>query len=368
MVSHLLDLWLGVAWESRGGFGFLRHLLAALSGFAFALLASAPLLSYLRRRKALETQAKGDAPRLDELHAHKAGTPTFGGILIFGGAFASAALWGRLGERALVLLLAYVLSLGLLGFADDATKLASGRKGLSARAKLRWQFALSAAVVLYLYFFPLRVEFAAGTSCSGWAIFVPLAGGVPLELGFLFVPLAICVLVGATNAANLTDGLDGLAAGTACIAICPLFVFAWLAGGALGIAAPLPAVEGAGEVALFLSALFGGTLGFLWLNCHPAQIFMGDTGSLPLGGALGLAAVLIGAELILLVAGAVLVAEALSVILQVASFRTTGKRIFLIAPLHHHFQYKGWPETKVTVRFWIAGILGALVALFLLRT
>lgn len=346
MLPYLLDLWLGVGWEGRASLGALRYLLAALSAFAVVLAASVPFLGALDRRRLVESQTKGDAPKLDELSQKKAGTPTLGGILLFGGALASALLWGRLEDRSLLLLLAYAVSLAALGFADDATKLATKRKGLRARTKLGWQVGISCLVAAYLYLWPPPAP-PAGPSGSGLALFVPF-GGAPLELGIVFVPLSVFVLVGASNAANLTDGLDGLAAGTASIAIAPLFAFACLTGRT--------------ETALFLAALLGGALGFLWLNCHPARIFMGDTGSLPLGGALGLAAVLSRAELLLLVAGAVFVAEALSVILQVASFQLTGRRIFLIAPLHHHFQYLGWPETKVTARFWIAGALAALAA------
>lgn len=346
MLTHLFDLWLDGGWEGRAALGALRYFLAALSAFAIVLAASGPFLAALERRRLLESQAKGDAPKLDELHAKKAGTPTFGGVLLFGGALASALLWGRLEDRSLLLLLAYALALAALGFADDATKLATKKKGLGARTKLLWQAGLSCLAAACLYVWPPPASPALPPG-SGLAIFVPF-GSAPLDLGVLFVPLSVFVLVGASNAANLTDGLDGLAAGTASIAIAPLFAFACRAGRS--------------ETALFLAAVFGGALGFLWLNCHPARIFMGDTGSLPLGGSLGLAAVLSRAELLLLVAGAVFVAEALSVILQVASFQLTGRRIFLIAPLHHHFQYKGWPETRVTARFWIAGAFAALAA------
>jgi phospho-N-acetylmuramoyl-pentapeptide-transferase len=282
--------------------------------------------------------------------------------MIVAGCFGATLLWAQLDRASVLVLLSYAAALALLGFLDDTKKLRTGKKGLSARGKLRWQLALSLAAGAFLYLHPSDVSFPSDAAADATSLFVPCLDRAP-RLGVLFVLLVLLVTAGSANAVNLTDGLDGLAAGVSILAALPLIALALAPGGAEG----LPSVGGGAEVAVFLSALVGACLGFLWFNGHPAQIFMGDTGSLSIGGSLGLAAVLLKLELVLLVAGGVLVAEALSVVLQVSSFKLTRRRIFLIAPLHHHFQFKGWPETKVTMRFWIAGAILAWVSLAILR-
>jgi phospho-N-acetylmuramoyl-pentapeptide-transferase len=348
---------IGAAAGAQVGEGRARAALAALTAFAAVLAAGRWLIPVLAARQLLDTTEKGDSERLDALHAHKKSTPTLGGLLILPGVAAGTLAWARGGDRLVLLLLAYMLSLGVLGLLDDVTKLRTRRKGLSARRKLSLQVALSAAVAAYLLAFPVAAAGPPGEGSIGTALFIPLFGGVRFDLGWLFPAFAVLVLVGASNAVNLTDGLDGLAAGSSAIVALALAAPALIAGaygpGAAG-------VEGGLEVAIFLSALAGASLGFLWFNCHPARIFMGDTGSLALGGGLGLAAVLLKEEVLLLVAGGVLVAETSSVALQVLSFKLFGRRIFLIAPLHHHFQFKGWPETRITTRFWIAGTVLAI--------
>ena len=345
-----------------------RALLAAVCAFCIALIAGPPLIRALKTHQFLDQVKKGDSQELDRISAHKESTPTLGGLILFGAAVASTCLWARLDERLVLLCLGFVVGLGLLGLADDLTKLRTRRKGLSARTKMFWQLALSTAVALYLYTDPLDVRFPGQASSgeAGHVLFLPFYDGALLALGPLFIPLVVLVTTGAANAVNLTDGLDGLAAGCSVLVAAAFIVVALFAGheAASGYL-HIPHVAGIGEVAVFLGALVGGGIGFLWFNCHPAQIFMGDTGALPLGGALGLVAVLSRQEILLAVVGGVLVAEAMSVILQVGVYKIRRRRIFLIAPLHHHFQFKGLSETQITVRFWM---VGALLAVFSLAT
>ena len=239
-----------------------------------------------------------------------------------------------------------------------------GRKGVSARFKLAVQLALGVGLGSYLYLQPLHLEpeIAHG-------LFVPLGDQIYVPLGIGFVALCALVVAGSSNAVNLTDGLDGLAMGCAVLVALPLAVIAFLTSDpAASAGMGLPHIVEAGELAVLSAGLVGAGLGFLWFNCHPAQIFMGDTGALPLGGTLGLLAVMLKQELLFVIVGGVFVLETVSVILQVGSFKLRGKRIFLIAPLHHHFQFKGWTETKVTVRFWMASALLATLSLLFLNS
>jgi len=338
--------------------------IALLTSFVLTLAAGEWFLRFLARRRILEHTERGDSERLDVLHASKKHTPTLGGLVFMGAVLCSALLWTRPGDRLVLLLAAYTAALGALGLADDLKKLRT-KKGIKARVKFRVQVAVSILAGAYLYFFPLQVHDGAGSTGLGTGFSFTLLGGGVLALGPLYIALVAFVTTSASNAVNLTDGLDGLATGCSLLVAAALTVVA-MAVGQAETSAQLQTlhVEGAHEVAVFLGALLGGGLGFLWFNCHPARIFMGDTGALSLGGALGLAAVLLKQELFLVIVGGVLVAETLSVILQVGSFKLRKKRIFLIAPLHHHFQFKGWPETKVTLRFWLAGALFALVSLW----
>lgn len=348
----------------------LRVLLAAGCAFVIALIIGPVVIRVLQRRQVLDRVEKGDSARLDRMSAHKASTPTLGGVILFGAAVSSTCLWARLDERLVLVSLGFVVGLGLLGLADDLTKLRTGRKGLSARRKMLAQLALSSAVALYLYSEPLAVRVAGDASAgdAGLGLFLPFHRDACLALGPLFIPLVVLVTTGTSNAVNLTDGLDGLAAGCSVLVAASFVVIALFAGQEVSTGHLLiPQVEGLGEIAVFLGALIGGGIGFLWFNCYPAQIFMGDTGALPLGGALGLVAVLSKQELLLVLVGGVLVAEALSVILQVGAYRIWRRRIFLIAPLHHHFQFKGLSETQITVRFWIAGALLAVCSLATLQ-
>ena len=328
--------------------------LAALVSFALAIACGPRLIAWLRAR--YREPIKSASADIVRLHQAKASTPTMGGIFIVGGIVGATMVLGDWSNPYLPIATLLVVALAVLGAHDDLIKLTTSRRGLPARMKLLAQtaIALTAAVMIYRLHdrfdgpLELAVPFAAHT----------------VELGWLFVPLATLVIVGSTNAVNLADGLDGLAGGCLVSATGAVAVVVYASGHAAWAAyLGIPHVPGAGEMLVVAAAMLGGLLGFLWFNCHPASVFMGDTGSLPLGGLLGLLAVIARQELLLLVIGGVFVVEAGSVIAQVAYYRWTNRRIFLCAPVHHHFQLKGWPEHKIVVRFWIAGALCAIVGL-----
>ncbi len=294
-------------------------------------------------------------------HQAKAGTPTMGGVLILGAVLVSCLLWGRLDSFYLWICLGVTLGCGAVGFADDYLKNVTRRNegGLRPRLKMLWLLSLSFVVAMLLYYHP-------GYSTQLSVPFFKLA--VP-DLGWGYVPLAMFILVGTSNAVNLTDGLDGLAAGPVLIAAATYLVLAYLAGNvkAAGYLQILY-VPGVGELSVFLGAVVGAVMGFLWYNAYPAQIFMGDTGSLALGGALGAVALCTKHEILLALVGGIFVVEAVSVIMQVGFFKLShGKRIFRMAPLHHHFELKGWAEPKVIVRFWIIAVVLALVSISTLK-
>jgi phospho-N-acetylmuramoyl-pentapeptide-transferase len=297
--------------------------------------------------------------KIGPAHQSKAGTPTMGGLLILLSLIVSVLLWSNLDSRFVWILLGLTVGYGLLGFLDDYSKVrARTSAGISARAKLFWQTALAVVVAVAIYTDP---GFDAELAVPFFKNFTP-------HLGWLYVPLAAFIIVAASNAVNLTDGLDGLAIGPVMIAAGTFLILAYAAGHA-GIAEYLAIkhVPGAGHLAIFCGALIGGGLGFLWFNAPPAQLFMGDVGSLALGGALGTIAVLIRQEVLLALVGGVFVIETLSVIIQVASFKLTGKRVFLMAPIHHHFEKLGWAEQKIVVRFWIISAVLGLIALSSLK-
>lgn len=364
MLDHLLQPWHDVLpWL---GSPLARAGLAALSAFVIVLVAGPWLIRLLRARQFVDSVTKGDSKELDRLSVNKTHTPTLGGALLFGAVLIATTLWARWDSRQVLLLIGLVVALALLGLADDVTKMRSGRKGILARQKFLWQLFVSLAAGFYLYAFPITAELGDGgrSEALGTALLIPFTNGFYVALGVWFIPVVALVITGSSNAVNLTDGLDGLAIGCSTL-VAGAFLAISLAVSHHGFSSALglPFVPHAAEVSVFLGALVGGGLGFLWFNCHPAQVFMGDTGSLPLGGVLGLAAVLCKHEVLLVIVGGVLVAEALSVILQVGSFKLWRRRIFRIAPLHHHFQFQGYSETRVTVSFWIAGALLALGSL-----
>ena len=292
-------------------------------------------------------------------HHDKAGTPTMGGLLILLSLVVSVLLWSNLDNRLVWIVVGVTVAYGMLGFIDDYRKVREGHSaGISARMKLVWQTLLAFAVAVGIYIDP---SFDAQLSVPFFKNFTP-------HLGWFYIPVATFIIVGTSNAVNLTDGLDGLAIGPVMVAAGTFLVLSYASGHA-GIAEYLAIkyVPGSGNLAIFCGALIGGGLGFLWFNASPAQLFMGDVGSLALGGALGTIAVLIRQEFLLAMVGGIFVVETLSVIIQVASFKLTGKRVFLMAPIHHHFEKLGWPEQKIVVRFWIISAILGLVSLSSLK-
>lgn len=298
-----------------------------------------------------------------QTHLKKAGTPTMGGLLMLVALLVSTLLWARIDNRFIILTLISALYLGILGFLDDYKKviLKHPSKGLSQNVKMTFQLIWAIGVVSYLYIAPPNEKY-------GTTIQVPYLKDVFFNLGGMSILLGILVVVGSSNAVNLTDGLDGLVGGTLLISALTFALFAYLAGNLkLSSYLRLVPVSGAGELTIYLSAMAGACLGFLWFNGFPAAIFMGDTGSLFLGGTIGVVALCVKQELILVVVGGIFVAETLSVMIQIGAVRLFKRRVFKMAPLHHHFELMGWPETKVTLRFWIVAVVLALVALTSLK-
>jgi phospho-N-acetylmuramoyl-pentapeptide-transferase len=293
-------------------------------------------------------------------HAKKIGTPTMGGLLILFAMAAATLLWGNLTNVYVWIMLLVTAGYGVIGFFDDYLKQVKKRsKGLSAKAKFLMQMIIGLAVGTLLY---MRPDFDTHVS-------VPFLKGVGPELGWLYVFFVALVIVGTSNAVNLTDGLDGLAMGPVTVAAATYVVLSYVSGHvAIASYLQIQYVAGAGEVAVICGAMVGAGLGFLWYNSYPAQVFMGDVGSLPLGAALGAAAVITKHEILLALVGGIFVMEALSVIFQVGFFKVTnGRRIFRMAPIHHHFELKGWPEPKVIVRFWVIAIILGLLSLSTLK-
>lgn len=342
-----------------------RAVAGAGTAFLISVFLGPWVIEQLRRLKVGQYVRKEEAPPLFELHGKKQGTPTMGGVLIILSVLVSVFLWADPGNVMVWLVQATLVYMGLVGFWDDYTKVVRKRsKGIKARSKMALQLIWTAAIVGFLLAWP-------DTALRARELMMPfLKDPLVRDMGvlgcFLFVAL---VLVGATNAVNLTDGLDGLAIGCSSSVALSYLVMSYVAGhAAFAGYLNVPHIRGSGELAVFCGCFSGACLGFLWHNCHPARVFMGDTGSLALGGALAMVAILIKQEVVLIFVGGVFVMEALSVILQVASFKLRGKRIFAMAPIHHHFEIgKGWSETQVTVRFWILSIIFALLGLLTLK-
>ncbi len=345
-----------------GGFNVIRYITfrtiwAALTALILALVLGPWLIRQLQRLQ-MGQYIYELAP---ETHKSKAHTPTMGGLLILFAVTVATLLWGRLDNFFLWLALLVTLGFGAIGFLDDYQKKVAKRNqgGLTPRRKLLLQAVVALAAALGLYFHP---DYNTQLAIPFFKLVVP-----DLDGGYLL--LAVFIIVGASNAVNLTDGLDGLAAGPVLIASATYLVLAYLAGNAKAASyLQIFFMPGVGELTVFLGAVVGAVMGFLWYNAHPAQIFMGDTGSLALGGMLGFVALATKHEILLCLVGGLFVVEALSVILQVGFFKLTkGRRIFRMAPLHHHFELKGWPESQVIVRFWIVAIVLALVAFSTLK-
>ena len=337
-----------------------RAVMANVTAFVLAVWMAPSVIGWLKRMKVGQrVRQREEVGGLYELHRHKEGTPTMGGLLILGALFGSTLLWGDLLNRMVILAVTITASLGLIGFLDDWAKLRqTGGRGLSRGNRLFWQGLIAMVLGGMLLMdpkYPTVLE-------------IPFLKRPVVDLGLWLMPFTMLVLVGTSNAVNLADGLDGLAIGcTAMIALC-LTVIAYLTGHRVFADYLLiPFIPQAGELTVFCAALVGASMGFLWYNCQPASVFMGDTGSLALGGAIGVVAILTKKELLLILLGGIFVVEALSVILQVGSFKLTGRRIFRMAPLHHHFQLEGWAESKVTIRFWIVGAILVLLSLGTLK-
>jgi phospho-N-acetylmuramoyl-pentapeptide-transferase len=334
-----------------------RALLSALTALGISLFIGPYFIRRLTAHQ-IKQVVRQDGPLS---HLQKAGTPTMGGSLILTAIALTVLLWGDLTNSYIWLLLVVTLTFGLIGWFDDHLKLKyKNSRGLPARFKFFFQSLVGLAAALFLFY----IAKTPGET----QLVIPFFKNSVFELGWLFIPFVFCVIVGTSNAVNLTDGLDGLAILPTVIIGVALGVFAYVTGNYFFAKyLYIPFVYGAGEVVIFCGAIAGAGLGFLWYNTYPAQVFMGDVGALGLGAALGTIAVIVRQELVLCIMGGIFVAETLSVILQVASFKLTGKRIFKMAPIHHHFELKGWPEPRVIVRFWIITFILVLIGLMTLK-
>ncbi len=331
---------------------------AFLTALMFGFLFGRPLIDLLRRKQGKGQPIRDDGP---QTHFAKAGTPTMGGLLILSALIVSTLLWARLDNPYVWIVLSVTGAFGLIGFADDYKKVTKqNSKGVSSRVR----FLLGLLIAAFATWAAARFHPAGLTD----QLAMPVFKNVLIDLGIFFIPFGMVVIVGAANAVNLTDGLDGLAIMPVMIAASALGVIAYFVGNFnfteyLGV----HFVPGTGELLIFTAALVGGGLGFLWYNAPPAAVFMGDTGSLALGGALGAIAVCTKHEIVLAIVGGLFVVEALSVIIQVAYFKRTGRRVFLMAPIHHHFEKKGWAEPQIVIRFWIISLILAMVGLATLK-
>ena len=335
----------------------LRTILGVLTALFIALIIGPSMIRHLANFQISEN-VRHDGP---ESHQSKAGTPTMGGLLILVSITASTLLWSDLGNRFVWIVLLTTILFGAVGSADDYLKLSHrDSRGLSAGKKYAWLSAVALATALVLYY--------TARTPSETQLIVPFFKSIALDLGWFYVIFTYFVIVGTSNAVNLTDGLDGLAILPTVMVAAALIVFAYVAGNVnFARYLAVPYISGVGEVCVFCGAIVGAGLGFLWFNTYPAQIFMGDMGALALGAALGTVAVVVRQELVLLIMGGVFVMETVSVILQVVSYKLTGKRLFKMAPIHHHFELKGWPEPRVIVRFWIVTVVLVLAALATLK-
>lgn len=344
------------------GYVTFRAVLAAITSLLITYYVGPRLIRYFRKLKYGES-IRDDGP---SSHQHKAGTPTMGGALILFSMSFSLLLWGNLSNHYFILLWFSTLLFGALGFADDYIKSIKKKKeGVRPRIKLLVQFSISLLFSLLVFYFPYAPSIDKHIH---HAFYFPFVKDPLFYMGAFAIPFWTIYISGFSNAVNLTDGLDGLATGISSIVIATLAIFAYITG-VLSISEHLllPFIPEANELAVFLAALLGSTIGFLWYNSHPAEIFMGDTGSLALGAAIAMSAILIKREILLFLLGGVFVLEIVSVILQVGYFKATQKRIFKMAPLHHHFELSNWHENKVVTRFWIIGIFLALLSLSTLK-
>ncbi len=332
-----------------------RAILAILTALVISFFCGPWVIRKLQKLE-VKQYIRNDGP---SGHLGKEGTHTMGGTLILSSIVLSVILWADLSNFYIWVIVLVTVGFGVIGFADDYRKLTrKNSKGLGMREKMLYQVAVALAASLLVYSYPMFKS----------TLSVPFFKGFMPDLGTFYILLAVFVVVGTSNAVNLTDGLDGLAIGPVLISAGTFMVLAYLAGNVkIASYLQIPYVSGSGELTIFCGAMVGASMGFLWYNTYPAQVFMGDTGSMALGAALGAAAVITKQEVLLAIVGGLFVLETLSVIFQVASFKLRRKRIFRMAPLHHHFELKGWAEPKVIVRFWIITIFLALIALSTLK-
>lgn len=335
----------------------LRAILGVMTALGIALLVGPTMIRHLSFKQ-IGQVVRTDGP---ESHFSKKGTPTMGGSLILVAIAVSTLLWADITNRYVWVVLLVTLFFGVIGFVDDYIKLVrQDPKGLISRYKYFWQSVVGAAAAVFLY---MTASVPAETE-----LIVPFFKEIIIPLGGWYMLLAYLVIVGSSNAVNLTDGLDGLAIMPTVMVAAALGLFAYVAGHAeFSRYLQIPFVPGSGELIVFCAALVGAGLGFLWFNTYPAQVFMGDVGALALGAALGVVAVVVRQELVLLIMGGVFVIETLSVMIQVASYKWRGKRVFLMAPIHHHYELKGWPEPRIIVRFWIITVFLVLIGLATLK-
>ena len=333
-----------------------RSAMGAVMAVVLALMLG-PWFIRVLRRLSVGQNIRDVAP---ESHQAKAGTPTMGGVLILAALLVPTLLLADLSNRYVWLAVAVTLAYGAIGFLDDLLKVRrSHNRGLSARGKFALQLGAGALAGWAVISMP-------GEHSSTLAF--PFFKHAVFDIGLLYIPFAALLLTATSNAVNMTDGLDGLAIGATLIAAATYAIFSYVAGNSVvADYLQVPYVPGVGEVTVFCAALVGASLGFLWFNCHPAEVIMGDVGSLALGGAIGIVAILAKQEMVLILVGGLFVMEAASVIIQVASFKTTGRRVFRMAPIHHHFELSGWSEPKVIVRFWILAIMFSLLSLATLK-
>jgi phospho-N-acetylmuramoyl-pentapeptide-transferase len=336
----------------------LRTAGAAITSLVFVFLFGPTIIATLRVRQGKGQPIRADGP---QNHLAKKGTPTMGGLMILSGLVFSTLVWANLGSAYVWIVLFVTLGFGLVGLYDDYLKVTKQtHKGFSGRLRILIEFAVAAIACYFFY--------RSGAAPLSSELTFPLFKEAVINLGWFFIPFAAFVIVGAGNAVNLTDGLDGLAIVPVMIAAATFGVIAYLAGNAVFAEyLQIHFVQGTGELAVVCGAMVGAGLGFLWFNAPPAAIFMGDTGSLALGGMIGAIAVATKHEIVLAITGGLFVLEAVSVIIQVASFKLTGKRVFRMAPIHHHFEHLGWTEPQIVIRFWIIAVLLALIGLSTLK-
>ena len=358
MLIWLAD-WLTQFDSGFNGFSYLtlRAILSTLTALLIAILIGPKMIRYLQRMQIGQT-VRDDGP---QSHLSKSGTPTMGGLLILAAIVVSGLLWADLTNRYVLVTLTVVVAYGIIGFVDDYRKvIRKDSKGLIARWKYFWQSVVALGVAFYLY--------SSATISAETSLLVPFFKEVFPQLGAFFIIITYFAIVGTSNAVNLTDGLDGLAIVPTILVAGAFAIFAYVTGNAnFAEYLNIPHIPLTSELVIVCTAMVGAGLGFLWFNTYPAQVFMGDVGSLALGGTLGVLAVLVRQELVLIIMGGVFVMETLSVILQVGSYKLRGQRIFRMAPIHHHYELKGWPEPRVIVRFWIISIILVLVGLATLK-